>query len=323
MRKQRYLAVTGGIGGAKLGLGLSKILGDNELAFIVNTGDDFEHLGLHISPDIDTLIYTLAGESNTKTGWGRSNESWQFMSALTALGGESWFMLGDKDLAMHVERTQKLVAGQNLTDISNALAISLGVRHRILPMSNNPVRTIIKTAAGELDFQHYFVREKCEPAVTGFEFRGAEQATPPPAVIEWLRSDELAGVILCPSNPFVSVDPILSVPGLREELRACGAPVIAVSPVVSGAAIKGPTVKMMQELEIPNTAVRVAEHYSDFLQGFILDTEDAASQTAVEELGISSHVTQTIMTTMDDRVQLAHTCLEFVSRLSQSQQTTS
>ena len=318
MAARHYLAFTGGIGGAKLGLGLSKILGGAELAFVVNTGDDFEHLGLHISPDIDTLVYKLAGQSDLQTGWGRSDETWTFMSAIEALGGETWFRLGDKDLAMNVERSWRLAAGQNLTTVTARLAASLGVVHLILPMSDDAIRTVVNTEQGDLDFQHYFVRDKCEPVVTGFEFRGAEQACLPVTLSEWLRSDNLAGVILCPSNPFVSIDPILAVPGLRDALKKCRAPVIAVSPIVGGQAIRGPTIKMMQEMAVPNTATWVAGHYADFLDGFVVDTQDAASAQDIEELGIASHVTQTIMTTLDDRVQLAESCLEFVSRLGQS-----
>jgi len=322
MSTRRFLAITGGIGGAKLALGLSKILGSDELAFIVNTGDDFEHLGLHISPDIDTLVYTLAGESNPDTGWGRSGETWKFMAAIAALGGETWFRLGDKDLAMHVERTRRLVAGQQLTAVTAGLAATLGVTHRILPMSDDAIRTVVHTTQGDLDFQHYFVREKCEPVVTGFDFLHAEHAGLTPELAEWLQSDALSGVIVCPSNPFVSIDPILSVPGLRESLRQCMAPVIAVSPLVGGQAIRGPTVKMMQEMAIPTTAAWVAGHYRDFLQGFILDTLDAASATDIEALGITGHVTQTVMATLDDRMQLAAACLEFLAQLSQSQRAT-
>jgi len=323
MGLRRYLAITGGIGGAKLGLGLSKILAGEELAFIVNTGDDFQHLGLHISPDIDTLIYTLAGQSNTTTGWGRMGETWQFMAALAELGGETWFQLGDKDLAVHVERTEKLGKGQSLSDFTIELAKAFGIAHPVLPMSDDAVRTIIQTTGGDLEFQHYFVRDQCEPAVSGFEFRGAESARPSPSVTDRLESDDLNGVILCPSNPFVSIDPILSVPGMREALQCCAAPVIAVSPLVGGAAIKGPTVKMMQELKVPNTAASVAEHYSDFLQGFIIDTADALDKPTIEAMGIECEVTKTVMTSLDDRVELAQACLEFVSRLSQSRRSTS
>lgn len=312
-----YLAITGGIGGAKLCLGLAQILGDDELAFLVNTGDDFIHLGLHISPDIDTLVYTLSGEVNTRTGWGRKDESWNFMAALRAMGGEDWFQLGDRDLAMHVERTRQLAEGRTLSAVTATLARSLGVTHSVVPMSNDSVRTKIQTDKGVLDFQHYFVRERCTPAVSGFEFTGAAEARPNPQVTAWLNSPELKGVILCPSNPFVSIDPILSIAALRNDLKTCSAPVVAVSPVVNGKAIKGPTVKMMGELSIPNTSVKVAERYAGFLDGFILDSLDADSQSAVDELGMSVRVTNTVMTNLEERVQLGHDCLAFVGELGE------
>jgi len=313
-----YLAITGGVGGAKLVLGLSQLLGGSELAVIVNTGDDFRHLGLHISPDIDTLVYTLAGESNPDTGWGRRDESWQFMNALTTLGGESWFSLGDRDLAMNVERTHRLGTGQTLSQVTTALAAALGIKHTILPMSDDPVHTRVYTQTGPMDFQHYFVRERCEPVVTGFEFEGSDQARLNPGIAAWLTRPGLAGVILCPSNPFVSIDPILSLPGLRDHLRACPAPVVAVSPVVGGSAIKGPTVKMMKELSVPNTASWVAGHYRDILDGFILDTEDAALKAEIEDLGLPVEVTNTVMVSLEDRVRLAQTCLDLAQKLGRA-----
>lgn len=316
MTSKRILAITGGVGGAKLALGLSTLLGPEELAFVVNTGDDFRHLGFPISPDIDTLVYTLSGTCNTETGWGRSDEGWQFMQALKEIGGETWFALGDKDLAMHVERRRLLSEGLVIGEVTTSLAESFGIAHRIFPMSNEPVRTRVLTDRGRMDFQHYFVREKCEPVVTGFEFEGAAQALINPDTDEWLTSPELTGVILCPSNPYVSIDPILAVPGVREQLIACQAPVIAVSPVVGGAAIKGPTVKMMQELGIPNTADSVASHYADFLDGFVLDIEDSELAAVVEAFGLASTVTQTVMKTLDDRINLGRTCLEFIDHLA-------
>jgi LPPG:FO 2-phospho-L-lactate transferase len=314
MSKQKYLAITGGIGGAKLALGLSKLLGSDELAMVVNTGDDFRHLGLYISPDTDTLVYTLAGESNPETGWGCRNESWQFMDALATLGGEIWFNLGDRDLAMHIERTQRLEAGESLTRVTAALASSLGIEHRILPMSDDPVHTQVLTAEGTLDFQHYFVRDRCEPVVSGFKFEGAESAGINPEIDQCLDDRELAGIILCPSNPFVSIDPILAVRGMQQRLAQCPAPVIAVSPIVGGAAIKGPTVKMMQELSIPNTASWVAGHYRYFLDGFVLDSQDAELSSEIEALGLKISVTQTVMETLSDRVNLAKACLDLLGR---------
>jgi LPPG:FO 2-phospho-L-lactate transferase len=316
MNTRHYLAITGGVGGAKLALGLCKQLGGDELAMIVNTGDDFRHLGLHISPDIDTLVYTLAGESNSDTGWGRRDESWQFMDALAALGGETWFRLGDRDLAMHIERTRRLEAGESLSRATAGLASSLGIEYRILPMSDDPVHTQVLTAGGVMDFQRYFVRERCEPVVTGFEFGGADSAKINPEIDQYLNDPALAGIILCPSNPFVSIDPILAVPGMQQRLVQCPAPVIAVSPVVGGAAIKGPTVKMMRELSIPNTASWVAGHYRYFLDGFVLDNEDAELSDEVEALGMKVLVTQTVMESLDDRVKLARACLDFLGQLA-------
>jgi LPPG:FO 2-phospho-L-lactate transferase len=316
MNKSRILAITGGVGGAKLSLGLSKLLSSEQLSFVVNTGDDFEHLGLNISPDIDTLIYTLSGESNQEMGWGRKDESWQFMDALGQLGGETWFQLGDRDLAIHLERTRRLAAGQTLTEVTQDLATSLNIQHRIIPMSNDPVRTRVLTNDGYMDFQHYFVRERCAPVVTGFEFDGSENAELNPLIREHLSHPELTGVIICPSNPFVSIDPVLSIPGMKQGLVQCHAPVIAVSPVVGGAAIKGPTVKMMRELSLPNSAFWIAEHYQDLMNGFILDLQDESLEKDIEALGLRVRKAQTVMVSLEDRVELGRTCLDFLEQLN-------
>ena len=305
-----YLALTGGIGGAKLGLGLARILPPEALSFLVNTGDDFEHLGLHVSPDVDTLTYTLAGASNTALGWGRKDETWRFMAALAELGGETWFRLGDADLALHITRTQMLRRGATLTEAVRTLSARLGVQHAIIPMSDDPVRTLVHTAEGPLAFQHYFVRDRCRPQVTGFEFAGADAAAPSPALLKLLPSCE--GVIICPSNPYVSIDPILAVRGLTSALRACGAPIVAVSPIVGGAAIKGPTAKMMAELGVPTTAGQVAEHYQGFIDGFILDEQDANLDGALE---VSTRVAPTLMVTLADRERLAAAALKFIQDL--------
>lgn len=318
MTTHRYLAFTGGIGGAKLALGLSKILSEDELAFIVNTADDFEHLGLQVSPDIDTLVYTLADQNNLETGWGRRDDSWQFMSALAALGGETWFRLGDKDLAMNVERTRRLKRGDSLGQVTAALAKSLGVRHKILPMSNDPVRTLVHTEDGQMDFQDYFVRERCNPVVKGFDYRGVATARVHPDIHEWLGSGQLAGIILCPSNPFISIDPILSLPGLRQALRNSAVPVIAISPIVGGEALKGPLTKMMREMSVPTKASWVAKHYCDFLDGFVIDSADESLASEVEAMGVVTTATNVSMNTLNDRVRLAKTSLEFIDWLSDS-----
>ncbi len=307
----KYLALTGGVGGAKLALGLAQILPPAQLAFLVNTGDDFSHLGLHVSPDLDTLMYALSGESNPDTGWGRREESWRFIETLRALGGESWFNLGDRDLAVHVLRTERLRAGATLSEVTRELNAALGTQHPIWPMSDSPVPTIVQTPDGPLAFQHYFVRDRCAPPVTGFEFRGVAEASPPPAVLEWLGDPALAGIFICPSNPFVSVDPILAVPGLRAALRRCQAPVIAVSPIVAGLAIKGPTAKMMAELAVPSTAVAVAEHYRDLLDGYVIDEADAALLDPLKAAGFAAIAAPTVMLTLADKVRLAELVCEF------------
>ena len=310
----RVVALTGGIGGAKLALGLTRLLGPDELSFVVNTGDDFEHLGFHISPDVDTLTYTLAEEANPETGWGRRDETWHFMEALERFGGETWFRLGDRDLALHAFRRTRLNAGATLTKVTREICEKLGIGHDVWPMSDQPVRTRVRTPEGSLAFQHYFVRDRCAPAVTGFEFAGIESAAVNPELVTALQGPVRA-VVICPSNPFVSVDPILDIPGMRDLLRDSGAPVLAVSPIVGGQAIKGPTAKMMRELAIPATAEQVAAHYAGLITAFVLDERDAAAQPAVEALGLDTVVAQTVMVTLQDRVDLARAVLDFIDRL--------
>jgi len=314
--QRSYLALTGGVGGAKLCLGFARELAPRQVAFVVNTGDDFEHLGLHIAPDLDTLTYTLSGLSNPELGWGRRDETWNFIAAFGALGGETWFNLGDADLAIHLRRTELLRAGLGLGEVTAQLTAALGIEHLMLPMSDDPVRTRVHTATGALAFQHYFVRDRCAPAVTGFEFAGVANARPHPGVLARLADPSLAAIFICPSNPFVSIDPILAVPGLRDALMTAPAPVIAVSPIVDGAAIKGPTAKMMQELSIPASAAAVAAHYAGVIDGFIIDERDAAAQSEVEALGIATTVAETVMVTLDDRIALARIALDFGHRLN-------
>ena len=304
----KVLALTGGVGGAKLALGFAKLLSPEDVTFVVNTGDDFEHLGLHISPDVDTLTYTLAEVANPATGWGRQDETWRFMEALERFGGETWFRLGDADLALHLRRRTLLDEGLDLTATTDALSKSLGVRHRILPMSNDPVRTRVLTPDGPLAFQHYFVRDRCKPTAMGFVFDGAESAQPNAEI----SFESVEAVVICPSNPYVSVDPILAVDGMREALAATGAPIVAVSPIVGGRAIKGPTAKMMRELGVPATTTEVARHYTGLASHFVVDEVDADADAEVAALGMRTTVAQTVMTTLDDRVQLAQTVLDFI-----------
>jgi LPPG:FO 2-phospho-L-lactate transferase len=301
------IALSGGVGGAKLALGLSRILPQGELLVVVNTGDDFEHLGLAISPDIDTVVYTLAGLANREVGWGRADETWSCMETLAAIGGETWFKLGDRDLAVHIERTRRLRAGETLSAITEDLCRRLGVGPRVVPMSNDPVRTRLLTDTGWLDFQEYFVRNRCEPVVRELRFHGAETARPHPDFMAALADPTLEAVVICPSNPFISVEPILAVPGVRDALANCAAPVIAVSPIIAGRAVKGPTAKMMTELGLDPTAGTVAQRYSDLLDGYVIDHADMA-----EVVSIDARVTlaQTLMTTIEDRELLAKTVLD-------------
>src|SRR4051794_3408909 len=241
MHNGPVLALSGGVGGAKLALGLYRVLPSDTLTVIANTGDDFEHLGLSISPDLDTLLYTLSGQANPELGWGRAGETWNFMQALEALGGETWFRLGDGDLATHVERTRRLEAGESLSAISDDFRRRLGIRARLLPMSDDPVRSRLRTGEGGwLHFQDYFVRLRCAPTISELAFAGAAKSRPHPDFRAVIADPELRAVIVCPSNPFISIDPILAVPDIRDALRACRAPVVAVSPIVAGQAVKGP-----------------------------------------------------------------------------------
>ena len=306
----RIVAITGGVGGAKLALGLSHLLDPTALAFAANTGDDFEHLGFSISPDLDTLTYTLAGLANSEVGWGRAGETWQFMTALEKLGGDTWFRLGDLDLALHVRRRELLAQGQRLTDVTHNIATALGVRHAIYPMTDAAVRTQVHTADGPLSFQHYFVRDRCAPAVTGFHFAGVEHAHISKELDAALRACD--GVIICPSNPFVSVDPVLAVPGVRAAIAAGNTRVVAVSPIVSGLAIKGPAAKMMRELGVPNSASAVAEHYGDLLDGFVLDADDA---DLAADISVPTLATPSVMRSLEDRIQLGRAVLDFLASL--------
>ena len=303
----QVLALSGGVGGAKLALGLYRVLPPDALTVVANTGDDFIHLGLAVSPDLDTLLYTLSGEANQELGWGRRDETWTFMAALQKLGGESWFRLGDGDLATHVERTRRLAAGESLSAIMDDFRRRLGIAARLLPASDDKVRTRLETDRGQLDFQDYFVRLRCEPAVRRLEFAGAETARPHPGLLAALADPVLRAVVICPSNPFISIDPILAVPGVRQALRACRAPVVAVSPIIAGKAVKGPTAKMMAELGLPVDAAVVARHYRDFLDAYVADEAD---RDAVAGLDLPVVLAPTLMVTLEDRERLARIVLE-------------
>jgi LPPG:FO 2-phospho-L-lactate transferase len=300
------LALSGGVGGAKLALGLSRVLPAGELTIVCNTADDFEHLGLAVSPDIDTVMYTLAGLANPTLGWGRHDETWSFMETLEALGGETWFRLGDRDLAVHVERTRRLRAGDTLTAITAEFCSRLGVTPRVLPMSDDRVRTRLRTNEGWLDFQDWFVRLRCEPVMHELIFDGAEQARPQPIFLATLRDPNLKAVIVCPSNPFISIEPILAIPGVRDAIAACKAPVIAVSPIIGGRAVKGPTAKMMAELGMNASAAGVAQRYGDLLDGYVVDFADADLVASIKP---KVTLAQTMMNTLEEREALARSVL--------------
>ncbi len=301
------VALSGGVGGAKLALGLSRVMPPEELVVVVNTGDDFEHLGLSISPDIDTVTYTLSGLANRELGWGRHDETWSFMETMESLGGDTWFRLGDRDIALHVERTRRLHKGETLSAVTADLCQRLGIKSRVVPMSDDPVRTRLRTAEGWLDFQEYFVHRRCEPVVHELLFQGAGAARAHPEFLAALTDPSLQAIVICPSNPFISVEPILAIPGVRQALIDSPAPVIAVSPIIAGQAVKGPTAKMMTELGMDPSAGTVAQRYRDLLDGYVIDHADMS-----EVVSIDARVTlaQTLMRTMEDREALARTVIE-------------
>ena len=305
------VALSGGVGGAKLAQGLHMALAPDELTIIVNTADDFEHLGLYISPDIDSVVYALAGLADATRGWGRRDETWTCMSALRQLGGESWFQLGDGDLAMHLRRTQQLAQGAGLGEVTEQLCQALGVTAQVVPMSDQPVRTRLLTDIGWLEFQEYFVRRQCQPVVREVRFAGAESARAHPRALAALARDDLRAVVICPSNPFVSVEPILSVPGMRAALTAAQVPVIAVTPIIGGKAIKGPAAKMMAELGLEISAEALIDRYAALIDIFIADLSDPLPQGLA---GITVLQAQTLMSTPADRVALARAVLAAAAR---------
>jgi LPPG:FO 2-phospho-L-lactate transferase len=302
--KLKIVALAGGVGGAKLAHGLAQILPPEDLTVIVNTGDDFEHYGLYISPDLDTVCYTLAGLANPETGWGRAGETWNVIENASKLGGPDWFNLGDQDLGTHLERTRRLKEGQTLTQITKDFCKAWGIEHEVLPMSDQPVRTIVETEEGELAFQEYFVHRRCEPRVRSFRFEGVNTAEPAPGAREAIQSAE--AVIICPSNPWVSIDPILQV------IKRIEKPVIAVSPIIGGQTVKGPAAKMFQELGIKPSALAVANHYCDLATGFVLDILDKQLQGEIRSLNMRTLVTNTLMKSLDNRKQLASDVLDFI-----------
>jgi len=316
-RDNKVLALCGGSGGAKLALGLSRVLAPEQLTIVVNTGDDFEHFGLPVCPDLDTVTYTMAGLCNPETGWGRRDETWHCLEALEQLAAETWFRLGDRDLAIHMTRRALLDQGRTLSEATTLITHRLGIAHNIDPMSDAPVRTMIDTDKGELSFQHYFVREQCQPVVRSIRFSGACDAALSPGFENALEDPQLAAILICPSNPFVSVAPILALPGIEDRLRQHRAPVIAVSPIVANKALKGPAAKMMRELGLETSALGVYHHYGSLLDGFVIDEQDRGLIDAAAGTG-RLYCCNTVMKSLEDRTVLAQECLSFASNLDGS-----
>ncbi|MBB3046573.1 LPPG:FO 2-phospho-L-lactate transferase [Litorivivens lipolytica] len=308
----KVVALTGGVGGAKLARGLIECLAPDQLLIVANTGDDFNHLGLSISPDLDSVMYALADLNDPQRGWGLAGESWQAMDALQQLGGADWFKLGDRDIATHLQRSVRLREGASLSQVTRELCAALGIQHRLVPMTNDRVSTMITTEQGELAFQEYFVREQCAPAVSAFRFDGIELAQPLPELMDWLAAPDLEAIIVCPSNPFVSVDPILQLRGVRAAIQAATAPVVAVSPIVGGLAVKGPAAKMMKELNMPATATAVAQWYGELLDGLMIDVVD---RELVDTIETKTRVLPTLMSDLESKVDLAQAAIDFARQL--------
>jgi len=303
----KIVALAGGVGGAKLAHGLAQILPPKDLTIIVNTGDDFEHLGMSISPDLDTVCYTLGGLANSETGWGRVDETWNTIANVERLGGPAWFRLGDQDIATHLERTRRLKDGQPLSQVTRDFCKAWGIQHTILPMTDAPVRTMVDSNEGELAFQEYFVHRQCRPEVKGFRFDGVEAAEPAPGAHEAVSTAD--AIIICPSNPWVSVDPILKV------VKEVKGTVVAVSPIIGGKTVKGPAAKMYAELGIEPSALAVANHYRTILKGFVLDNADSSLQPEIEKMNVQTLVTDTLMNQITDRARLANDVLHFIGSL--------
>lgn len=311
----KITALAGGTGGAKLVDGLTTLLEPDKLTLVVNTGDDFEHLGLAISPDLDTVTYTLAGLANPQSGWGRTDETWNFLQTLKEFGSPVWFRLGDRDLALHVERTRRMKAGQSLSEITRMLCRTFGIDHVVLPMTDDPVRTIVETDDGDLPFQEYFVKHSHEPVVRGFRFEGIEHAKPASGFLQAIEDSD--AVILCPSNPWVSIDPILALSGVCKALE--GKITVGVSPIIGGQAVRGPAAKMFAAMGIEPSACAVAEHYRHILSGIVIDEVDAELAPEIEAIGIRTKVTQTMMKTQPDRKRLAEEVLAFAAELVETE----
>jgi LPPG:FO 2-phospho-L-lactate transferase len=308
-----FLVFAGGVGGAKLSEGMARSVGEDALTVVVNTADDFELYGLRISPDLDTVMYTLAGWNNVETGWGVKGDTFQNFDMLKVYGADPWFHIGDRDIATHLLRTQLLKEGASLTEVTRMLTKRLGIQSRLLPMTNDTVRTIVDTDEGLYAFQEYFVKLRWQPEVRSLIYEGAEEAEPAPEVLRAIETADT--IIIAPSNLYLSIDPILAVPGIKDALLNASAPIIAVTPIIGGEAVKGPAAKLMRELGTESSAVAVAQHYAEFLNGFVLDERDAALKAQVEAMGMGVLMTDTIMKDSDDRARLACEVVTFADQL--------
>ena len=304
----RVVVLSGGVGGAKLVDGLYRMLPGGSLTAIVNTGDDFTHLGLAVSPDIDSVLYLLSGQSNEKLGWGREGESWNFMESVKRLGGPGWFNLGDGDLALHVLRAEALRSGETLSAITARFAKAWELDLAIYPMSDTPVATWLDTDQGRMPFQEYFVGQQCRPVVSNLTFEGAQSAKVPPVVLDTIATAD--AIVLAPSNPWLSVDPILAIPAIHGALAERTAPLVAVSPLIKGAAVKGPTAKLMGELGLEVNNAAIAAHYGDLIDGLLIHEGDDAPA------GLRTASTDTLMRSPEDRCRVAHAALDFAAQLS-------
>ena len=307
MENSKVLALAGGVGGAKLALGLRDILDEESLAIVVNTGDDEEFFGLHVSPDLDTVMYTLGGISNPDTGWGISGETFRSLNRLRQYGVDTWFNLGDLDMATHIRRTQLLGQGNTLSEVTNSLCSSLGITHSIFPMTDDTLKTVVITEISEMSFQEYFVKNRCDPRVVSLRFDSPSECSPSPGFVTALNESDL--LVFCPSNPFLSVDPILAVTGVRKKIENFRGARIAVSPIVGGEAIKGPAGKILRELGHEVSCVGVAKRYVDLCDVFIIDNVDADLASTIEKLGMRVVVTNTIMNNDQEKRTLAREIL--------------
>ena len=310
----KIVTLCGGIGGSKLALGLNNVLDQKNLSIIANTGDDFLYLGFYICPDIDTVTYTLAGVNNKETGWGREDETWKTLDVLKELGADTWFQLGDKYLALHLFRSKEKRNGELLTAITRKITNKFGLKTNVLPMSNHPVQTFLETEDGEMSFQDYFVRNKCKPKVKNILFK-SKKPVATDAVKRSLMDKNLDGIIFCPSNPYLSIDPILSIDRIRKLIENQKKPRIAISPIVGHDSVKGPTSKLMKEMGVEVSSLSIAKHYKGLIDGIVIDHEDEKDVQKIREMGIAVKLSKIVVETEEEKMRLAKESLEFIKEI--------